>query len=183
MEKHKITLSNRDRATHISVILTLSQIMACRLFDAKPLYEPMLLYIVNWTLGNKRQWHLNQNEQFSYKKMYIKIASVKCWPICIGLNTLMATIFSHWCNFNVAFGELSPINLKSRNGVKHFLSANRLASVLVLCGSRYLGLRNDIFTHLQYWHYQLNTRIFLLLMIIDIGKPASYSYISVARVR
>ena len=134
-QKHKITLSNRDRVTHIGVTLTLLPIMACRLFDAKPLYKPLLLYIVNWTLGNKRKWHLNQNEHFSYKKMHSKISSVKWWPFCLGLNTLMATIFPPRCKFtpyakfNVAFGELSPINLKNRNGVKHFPSPNRLASI------------------------------------------------------
>ena len=34
--------------------------MACRLFGAKPLYEPMRI-IVNWALRNKRQWYSKQN--------------------------------------------------------------------------------------------------------------------------
>ena len=38
---------------------TLVQVMACRLFGAKPLPEPMRAYIVNCTLGNK--FHLNRN--------------------------------------------------------------------------------------------------------------------------
>ena len=38
----------------------LVQIMACRLFDAKPLSEPMLDF-VNWTLRNKLQYNFNQN--------------------------------------------------------------------------------------------------------------------------
>ena len=37
----------------------LVQIMACRLFGAKPLSKPML--IVNWVLRNKYQWKFNQN--------------------------------------------------------------------------------------------------------------------------
>ena len=38
----------------------LVQIVACRLFGAKPLSKPMLV-IVNWTLTNKLQWNFNQN--------------------------------------------------------------------------------------------------------------------------
>ena len=38
----------------------LVQVMACRLFGAKPLPEPMLFF-VKWTPGNKFQWNLNQN--------------------------------------------------------------------------------------------------------------------------
>ena len=38
----------------------LVQIMACRLFGAKPLSKPMLFF-VNWTLRNKLQWNSNQN--------------------------------------------------------------------------------------------------------------------------
>ena len=38
----------------------LVQLMACRLFGAKPLPEPMLA-IVNWTPGNKFKWKSNRN--------------------------------------------------------------------------------------------------------------------------
>ena len=40
---------------------SLVQIMACRLFAAKPLYEPVLDFIVHETIGNKFQWNCNQN--------------------------------------------------------------------------------------------------------------------------
>ena len=43
----------------------LVQIMACRLFKAKPLSKPMLGF-VNWTLKNKLQWNFNQ-----YTKLFI----------------------------------------------------------------------------------------------------------------
>ena len=42
---------------------TLVQIMACCLLGAKPLSKWMLV-VVNWTLGNKLQWNLNQNLNF-----------------------------------------------------------------------------------------------------------------------
>ena len=38
----------------------LVQIMACRLFGAKPLSNPMLGYF-NWTLTNNLQWNFNQD--------------------------------------------------------------------------------------------------------------------------
>ena len=39
----------------------LAQIMACRLFGARPLSKPMLFFFVNWTPMNKLQWNFNQN--------------------------------------------------------------------------------------------------------------------------
>ena len=45
----------------------LVQIMAWRLFDAKPLSKPMLA-IVNWTLRNKLQWNFKQNTRLFINK-------------------------------------------------------------------------------------------------------------------
>ena len=42
--------------------------MACRLLGAKPLPEPMLVFIVNWTLRNKIQWNTDQNTKFVIDK-------------------------------------------------------------------------------------------------------------------
>ena len=50
-----------------SISTALVQIMARRLFGTKPLSKPMWV-IVNWTLWNKLQWHVNQNTNFfTYK--------------------------------------------------------------------------------------------------------------------
>ena len=58
----------------------LVQIMACRLFRAKPL----CWFIVNWTIRNKFQWNSNQNAIFLFTKMHLRISSVKWWPFCPG---------------------------------------------------------------------------------------------------
>ena len=57
----------------------LLQIMACRLFDAKPLSKPMLCC---WILRNKLQWNFNQNANVSLKKMHLKILSANWQPSC-----------------------------------------------------------------------------------------------------
>ena len=41
----------------------LIQIMACRLFGAKPLSEPSWVIVI-WTFRNKLQWNCNQNTNF-----------------------------------------------------------------------------------------------------------------------
>ena len=44
--------------------------------------------IVNWTLSNKLQWNFNRNSNIFFKKMCLKVSSVKWWPFCIVLNVL-----------------------------------------------------------------------------------------------
>ena len=44
--------------------------------------------IVNWTLRNKLQWHLNERHIFSFKKIHLKMSSGKCRPFCLGLHVL-----------------------------------------------------------------------------------------------
>ena len=39
----------------------LIRVMVSRLFGAKPLPEPVLTFIINWTLGGKLQWNCNWN--------------------------------------------------------------------------------------------------------------------------
>ena len=52
----------------------LVQIMACRLFGAKPLYLNQCWFIVNRTLGNKLQWNFNQNTKpFSHENAFENI--------------------------------------------------------------------------------------------------------------
>ena len=46
----------------------LVQIMASRLFGAKPLSEPVLVYLSIWSLGKKLQWNFNQNTKLHSRK-------------------------------------------------------------------------------------------------------------------
>ena len=57
----------------------LVQIMAWRLFAAKPLSNRCWV-IVNWTIVNKRQWSFNQNTKLFIMKMHLKISSAKWRP-------------------------------------------------------------------------------------------------------
>ena len=69
---------------------SLVQVMACRLFGAKPLPEPILL-IVNRTLGNKFQWNLNLNSIISIQNMHSIMSSVKMAAILSGPQCVRAT--------------------------------------------------------------------------------------------
>ena len=59
----------------------LVQIIACRLFGAKPLSKPMLIYC-QWTLRNKIQWNSKQNiklfihEQNASKNIVCEISAI-----------------------------------------------------------------------------------------------------------
>ena len=44
--------------------------------------------IVNWTLKKKLQWNFNQNSKFSFKKIQLKMTSVKWRPFCLSLIVL-----------------------------------------------------------------------------------------------
>ena len=60
----------------------LVQIMACCLFDSKPISKPMLA-IVNWTVRNKLQWFfLSEYKIFHSQKMHPKISPAKWRPLC-----------------------------------------------------------------------------------------------------
>ena len=66
---------------------SLVQIMACRLFGAKPLSEPMLEYC-NWDLGPNFSEILIGIQPFSFKKLHLKTSSAKLRLFCLGLNEL-----------------------------------------------------------------------------------------------
>ena len=59
----------------------LVQIMACRLFGAKPLLEPMLTFL-NWILTIKLKWSSNQDTKFFIHENIFKNAYVKWRPFC-----------------------------------------------------------------------------------------------------
>ena len=62
----------------------LVQIMACRLFGAKPLSKPMLVYCQLDAIGINFTENLTQTQNFSLKKMHLKITSAKWRPFCPG---------------------------------------------------------------------------------------------------
>ena len=45
-------------------------------------------FIVNWTLRNKLQWNFIKIQNFSFRKMHLKISSVKLRPFCSGRDEL-----------------------------------------------------------------------------------------------
>ena len=45
--------------------------------------------IINWTLVNEFQWNLNQDAKLSFKKISLKMASVKWRPFGLGLDMLI----------------------------------------------------------------------------------------------
>ena len=67
-------------------IPTVLQIMACPLFNTKPLYWPMLVYC---QLDPKEHSEiLFKILKFSFKEMHLKMWSAKRRPSCLGLNVL-----------------------------------------------------------------------------------------------
>ena len=62
---------------------SLAEIMACRLFGAKPLSKPILDYCQTYFSEI-----LIKIQLFSLKKMYLKMSFAKWRPSCLGLNVL-----------------------------------------------------------------------------------------------
>ena len=70
---------------------SLVQIMACHLFGAKQLSEPMLEY---WIFRNKLRGNFNRNSNiFSFKKLLLKMSSAKRRLFCLGLNELNGNMY------------------------------------------------------------------------------------------
>ena len=93
--QYAITGSGSGRAFHSSppsaaymrlwIGSALVQIMACRLFGAKSLSEPLLLIR---SLGTNFSENLIKIQNFSFTKMHWKVSSVKRWPFCPGGDEL-----------------------------------------------------------------------------------------------
>ena len=65
--------------------------MACRLIDAKPLSEPMMLYCQLNPKQHISAKFYKKTLQFSLKKLHLRISSAKLWHFCLGLNVLDKT--------------------------------------------------------------------------------------------
>ena len=103
-----------------SLILT----MACRLFGAKPISEPMQDYC-QWEhiiahgnillpMGTYFSEIWIKMRQLLLKKMHLKLSSAKCRPSCLGLN--MFIIYDKLCHSNDAIKAFWAILYRN----KHF---------------------------------------------------------------
>ena len=73
--------------------------------------------IVNWTLWNKLQWNWNQNSNFSFLKMYLKMLSAKWRPFCSGrwVNIKSTRHFCLvWLKISFLFWHLPQWGLNNR---------------------------------------------------------------------
>ena len=61
--------------------------MACRLFVAKPLPEPMLILSIG-PLRTKPQWNSDQIQKFTFMKTHLEMSSAKCRSFCPGIDEL-----------------------------------------------------------------------------------------------
>ena len=85
--------------------------MACRLFDAIPLPEPMLTYWI-WPLGTNCGAIRIKVQNFSFMKMHLKMASAKWRPFSLVGDELTQTIpicrsASCWLLYKSEFVSLS----------------------------------------------------------------------------
>ena len=71
------------------ILSALVQIMACRLFGAKPFSKPMLGQYQLWHVRTKFSETLIKMQHFSFTKIHLKISSGKWRPFCLDLNVLM----------------------------------------------------------------------------------------------
>ena len=77
--------------------------MACRLLSAKPFSEPILVLLLNGTLGINLSEILIKSSSFSFKKMHLKISSGK-WCLFSSQPQCVNMIYAIWY-------ELSILNL------------------------------------------------------------------------
>ena len=77
--------------THVSVSkLSLVYIMAYRLVGGRhqtSIWTTAGIWLI-WTFGTNFSEILSTIHTFSFKKMHLKMSSVKWWPFCLGLNVV-----------------------------------------------------------------------------------------------
>ena len=69
------------------------------LASAKPLSEPTLVYIVNWTLANKLQWKFNRNsyvciQENVFEMLSGKMASILSGPQWVNMDQVFMSVYS-----------------------------------------------------------------------------------------
>ena len=100
---HRVN-SSPPSATHLRqwIGAVLVWIMACRLFDTKPLSKPMPV-VVKLNLWSKLQWNFKQNtKNFIHKNTsYLKMSSAKWRPFCSGRWVNGDNVISYLFNYRV----------------------------------------------------------------------------------
>ena len=86
-----MNLTHWGRVTHICVskLTIIGSDNGLRLTGAKPLYKPMLDYLLIGPSGTNFSEILIGILTFSFKKMCLKVSSAERRPFCVGLNVLM----------------------------------------------------------------------------------------------
>ena len=82
------------------------------LFVPKPLFQPMFDY-VNWEMGNRYQWNVDQNSYVFLAEKPFKMSCAKLQTSCPSLNALTLRWSSSFCNFvwilvTIAANQASP---------------------------------------------------------------------------
>ena len=111
---------------------SLVQIMACRLFGAKPLSEPMLPYC---QLNPKE--HISVKFYLKFKSFHLRKCTWKCrlpkwWPFCLGLNVL---------KMSYMLVSVSTMRRSSHDLVNHISLLD--CSLRIPCNSHFDGLVQD----------------------------------------
>ena len=78
--------------------------MVCRPVGAKPLSKPQCWNIVNWTLGNKHQWHFNRNLNIFIQENAFEYVVCEMVSICLGLSVLIRWLLAMPDNQNLTYG-------------------------------------------------------------------------------
>ena len=101
--------------------------MTFPIFDPKPLYEPLLDYLLLGPWKQKQREILLKKQQFSYEKFHLKIPSTQWWSFCFDCNGIrhLAVLLSwreYWTapNVNNCLGRCPPGKTKSADPVTYF---------------------------------------------------------------
>ena len=90
---------------------SLVQVMARCLFGAKPLTQPVL----SWYKQNVSKKTLIKIWKFCFNKIYFKMSSAKCGPLCLVCWLTMYYIYVHWCLCFIATYHYSDITWAPRH--------------------------------------------------------------------
>ena len=80
---------------------SLVQVMACRLFGAKP----CLNLLSNGPLGTYFSKFFIEIQIFPLKKMYLEMSSAKWWPSCLGLKCVLSFLSRNYQNAYFMFHQ------------------------------------------------------------------------------